>query len=99
MYITHDLSTVRYFSERIFVMYAGKLVERVKSPICCAILSTLIPVLYWLPLGPGCQKCRHLQGSSTRRASQPGQTSPGCRFHPRCPRIIQGLCEEKNRRV
>ena len=28
IYITHDLSTVRYFSERIFVMYAGKLVER-----------------------------------------------------------------------
>jgi peptide/nickel transport system ATP-binding protein len=27
IYITHDLSTVRYFSERIFVMYAGKLVE------------------------------------------------------------------------
>ena len=30
IYITHDLSTVRYFSERIFVMYAGKLVERAK---------------------------------------------------------------------
>src|SRR5512143_749948 len=28
IYITHDLSTVRYFSERIFVMYAGKLVEK-----------------------------------------------------------------------
>ena len=30
IYITHDLSTVRYFSERIFVMYAGKLVEKGK---------------------------------------------------------------------
>ena len=28
IYITHDLSTVRYFSERIFVMYAGKLIEK-----------------------------------------------------------------------
>jgi peptide/nickel transport system ATP-binding protein len=28
IYITHDLSTVRYFSERIFVMYAGQLVEK-----------------------------------------------------------------------
>ncbi len=27
IYITHDLSTVRYFSERIFVMYAGKIIE------------------------------------------------------------------------
>ena len=31
IYITHDLSTVRYFSERIFVMYAGNLVE--KAPV------------------------------------------------------------------
>jgi peptide/nickel transport system ATP-binding protein len=30
IYITHDLSTVRYFSERIFVMYAGQLVEKAK---------------------------------------------------------------------
>ena len=28
IYITHDLSTVRYFSRRIFVMYAGKMVEK-----------------------------------------------------------------------
>ena len=28
IYITHDLSTVRYFSERVFVMYAGQAVEK-----------------------------------------------------------------------
>ncbi|HEY9122002.1 MAG TPA: ABC transporter ATP-binding protein, partial [Brevefilum sp.] len=31
IYITHDLSTVRYFSEYIFVMYAGKIVEKAKQ--------------------------------------------------------------------
>ena len=30
IYITHDLSTVSYFSERIFVMYAGNLIEKAK---------------------------------------------------------------------
>src|SRR5512135_2522690 len=30
IYITHDLSTVSYFSERIFVMYAGQIVEKAK---------------------------------------------------------------------
>ena len=28
IYITHDLSTVRYFSERIFSMYGGKIIEK-----------------------------------------------------------------------
>jgi peptide/nickel transport system ATP-binding protein len=37
IYITHDLSTVRYFSERIFVMYAGRLVEKAGWTTCCAI--------------------------------------------------------------
>jgi peptide/nickel transport system ATP-binding protein len=34
IYITHDLSTVRYFSRRIFVMYAGQLVERLLLQTC-----------------------------------------------------------------
>ena len=28
IYITHDLATVRYFSEYIFVMYAGQIIEK-----------------------------------------------------------------------
>ena len=28
IYITHDLSTVRYFSERIFAMYGAKIIEK-----------------------------------------------------------------------
>ena len=31
IYITHDLSTVRYFSEYIFVMYAGRIAEKAKQ--------------------------------------------------------------------
>ena len=31
IYITHDLSTTRYFSERIFIMYAGHLIEQAPS--------------------------------------------------------------------
>jgi peptide/nickel transport system ATP-binding protein len=94
IYITHDLSTVRYFSERIFVMYAGKLVERSR-----------IEPLVQDPRQPYTQAL--LEASSdpdannalTYRELPPGEPPSlvkppaGCRFHPRCSQAIQGLCE------
>ena len=96
IYITHDLSTVRYFSERIFVMYAGNLVERAKvdellrspmHPYTHALLEATSDPDY--------------QNALTFREVPPGEPPsliappPGCRFHPRCPRVIAGLCDEK----
>jgi peptide/nickel transport system ATP-binding protein len=44
IYITHDLSTVRYFSERIMVMYAGQIVEQGHVlTTCCATPSIPTP--------------------------------------------------------
>lgn len=94
IYITHDLSTVRYFSERIFVMYAGKLVERSR-----------IEPLVQNPRHPYTQAL--LEASSDPDANNaliyrelppgepPSLVNPpsGCRFHPRCSQAIQGLCE------
>jgi len=94
IYITHDLSTVRYFSERIFVMYAGKLVEKAKvddllreprHPYTHALLAaTCDPdyrnALVFREVPPG---------------EPPSLIAPpsGCRFHPRCPHVIKGLCD------
>lgn len=94
IYITHDLSTVRYFSERIFVMYAGKIVEIAKvddllrdprHPYTHALLAATCDPDY--------------ENALTFREVPPGEPPsliappPGCRFHPRCPRVIEGLCE------
>ncbi len=94
IYITHDLSTVRYFSERVFVMYAGKIIEKARindllrkpfHPYADALLAaTSEPdaknALTYKEVPPG---------------EPPSLVNPptGCRFHPRCPKIIQGLCE------
>lgn len=94
IYITHDLSTVSYFSERIFVMYAGKLVEKAKvrrlldapaHPYTRALLTgTSEPdaanALTFKEVPPG---------------EPPSLVNPpaGCRFHPRCHRIISGICD------
>jgi peptide/nickel transport system ATP-binding protein len=94
IYITHDLSTVRYFSEYIFVMYAGQIVEmakvdallhRSRHPYTSALLeATSDP---------------DARNAATFKEVPPGEPPslvnppPGCRFHPRCPYIIKDLCD------
>ncbi|RCK73528.1 MAG: Oligopeptide transport ATP-binding protein OppF [Anaerolineae bacterium] len=94
IYITHDLSTVKYFSERIFVMYAGKLVEQ--SPIGELLKNPLHPYTHALLSATSDPDARN---ALSFREVPPGEPPslvkppPGCRFHPRCAQAIQGLCE------
>jgi len=96
IYITHDLSTVKYFSRRIFVMYAGNLIEK-------AVTRTLLEN----PLHPytlallSATSDPDARNADTFKEVPPGEppslVNPpkGCRFHPRCAQAIAGLCDEK----
>jgi peptide/nickel transport system ATP-binding protein len=94
IYITHDLSTVRYFSRRIFVMYAGQVVE--KSRVDDLLANALHP--YTMALLTGTSE-PDANNAKTFKEVPPGEPPSlvkpptGCRFHPRCSRAIQGLCE------
>jgi peptide/nickel transport system ATP-binding protein len=94
IYITHDLSTVRYFSERIFVMYAGKIVE--KSPIELLLKNPAHPYTSALLLATSDPDANN---AKTIKEVPPGEPPslvkppPGCRFHPRCPKMIKGVCD------
>ena len=94
IYITHDLSTVRYFSERIFVMYAGNLVE--KGQVSQILEHALHP--YTMALLTGTSE-PDAKNAETFKEIPPGEPPSlvkpptGCRFHPRCPKVIRGLCE------
>jgi peptide/nickel transport system ATP-binding protein len=96
IYITHDLSTVSYFSERIFVMYAGNLVEKAK--VRQVIDNPLHPYTRALLTGTSEPDAKNAE---TFKELPPGEppslVNPptGCRFHPRCSRFIKGLCEVK----
>ena len=96
IYITHDLSTVSYFSERIFVMYAGNLVEKAK--VRQVIDNPLHPYTVALLTGTSEPDARNAE---TYKEIPPGEppslVNPptGCRFHPRCPKMIPGLCDIK----
>jgi peptide/nickel transport system ATP-binding protein len=94
IYITHDLSTVRYFSERIFVMYAAKLVE--KAPVNELLRNPLHPYTHALLAATSDPDYRNALVFKEVPPGEPPsliEPPPGCRFHPRCPRVIEGLCE------
>ncbi|MGD8397389.1 MAG: ABC transporter ATP-binding protein, partial [Anaerolineae bacterium] len=94
IYITHDLSTVRYFSERIFVMYAAQLVE--KAPVDDLLGDARHPYTHALLAATSDPDYRN---ALTFKEVPPGeppsliQPPPGCRFHPRCPEFMPGLCD------
>jgi peptide/nickel transport system ATP-binding protein len=96
IYITHDLSTVSYFSKRIFVMYAGKLIE--KAMVQNLIHNASHPYTQALLTGTSDPDANNaLTYKEVPPGEPPSLVKPpsGCRFHPRCSQIIKGLCEEK----
>ncbi|HEX4034767.1 MAG TPA: ABC transporter ATP-binding protein [Solirubrobacteraceae bacterium] len=93
--ISHDLAVVKYLSDRIGVMYLGKLVElgtgddiyhRAAHPYTDALIKT-IP----LP-DPSAERNKE---DVAIRGELPSALAPpsGCRFHTRCPRA-QAMCTE-----
>ncbi len=85
MFVTHDLSVVRFISKDISVMYLGQLVETSPSdelfektlhPYTKALLSAIPSVNVHEP-----QQRIALKGE----LSNPINPKPGCRFAPRCP--------------
>jgi peptide/nickel transport system ATP-binding protein len=94
IYITHDLSTVSYFSERIFVMYAGRLIEKAK--VQNLLGNAGHPYTHALLAGTSDPDAKN---AKTFKEVPPGEPPSlvkppeGCRFHPRCARIIKGECD------
>ena len=98
LFIAHDLAVVRHLSDRIAVMYLGKVVEtadrndiydRPQHPYTKALLSS-IPVP-----DPAVEKVR---APITLKGEIPSPVNPpsGCRFHPRCPIArVPGICNEQ----
>jgi peptide/nickel transport system ATP-binding protein len=93
LFISHDLGVVRYISDRIAVLYLGRLQELGPAdvvfdgphhPYTEALLSA-VPTID----GGGRERIK-LEGEIPSAASPPS----GCVFHTRCPRKVGRICEQ-----
>jgi peptide/nickel transport system ATP-binding protein len=95
LFISHDLSLVRYLADRVVVMYLGTIAEQGTTdevfappyhPYTEALLSAI-------PIADTSVEKKHivLEGDIPSAVNPP----PGCPFQTRCPRKIGKICEEQ----
>jgi peptide/nickel transport system ATP-binding protein/oligopeptide transport system ATP-binding protein len=96
--ITHNLGLIAEMARRVVVMYAGKVVEEApvedlfKEPLH-PYTQGLLGSIPWIgrKLKTGRRELQEIPGI----VPSPLEMPEGCRFHPRCPRVIDICCEQE----
>jgi peptide/nickel transport system ATP-binding protein/oligopeptide transport system ATP-binding protein len=106
IFISHDLSVVKHVSDRVAVMYLGRIVEEGSADLVLA--EPLHPYTQALTsavldIDPGQRKERIIMSGDP---PNPENLPEGCAFHPRCrkvfdpcPKVLPSLGEADGRRV
>ena len=97
LFISHDLAVVKYMSHRIAVMYLGKIVEVAQSDVLFE--KPLHPytqmLLSAIPVPDPEYAAKKPEAKIMGETPSPINPPPGCRFHPRCPHVMDVCSREE----
>jgi oligopeptide/dipeptide ABC transporter ATP-binding protein len=95
LFISHDLSVIKHVSHCIAVMYLGRIVEQApKESLFARPLHPYTRALMAALPQPNPEK-RHLLAVLQGDVPSPVNVPKGCRFHPRCPEIMDSCSREE----
>ncbi len=92
IFVAHDLGLIRHISDRVAVMYGGRIIEMggtedlydaPRHPYTETLLSAI----------PHPDPDIKLEFGIRGEAADPAALPPGCSFHPRCPHAKSGVCD------
>lgn len=87
LFISHDLSTLRFMADHVAIMYVGRIVEygtsaevfgNPRHPYTKALIAAV----------PSVTSRGHQRLKLSGEPPDPGNPPPGCPFHPRCPEAV-----------
>jgi oligopeptide/dipeptide ABC transporter ATP-binding protein len=95
LFVAHDLSVVKHVSDRVAVMYVGKIVEL--APTADLFAQPLHPyteaLLSAVPVPD--PRLRRQRIVLKGEVADPANPPSGCHFHPRCPSVIERCRQEE----
>ena len=95
LFISHSMSVIRYMSDRILVMYAGKIIESgSRDEILRQPLHPYTEMLLKAVPKISSRKSQRLQDATAGEPPDLLNLPSGCVFHPRCP-FAQQVCREE----
>lgn len=94
LYITHDITSARHFSDRIAVMYAGTVVETGSTTeVLSRPLHPYTKALLAAVPDPDPNNRTRLRAVVPGEPPSGADLPHGCLFHPRCPQFKPGVCD------
>ena len=95
MFITHNLGVIAQIADEVYIMYLGKIVEKgmVKDIFHDPKHPYTVNLLQAIPKITGTAKDRLV--AIEWSVPSPFERPSGCTFHPRCDRMIKGVCESQ----